>query len=130
MPEDRKPIPTNHITIGKGTPYERKIEVYQWLTEEETEEYTNTITGSNGDIELTSKDLEKDEKELGQQAQDSLSFKLNISQLRKAQRLLVKFLCLDVSTEEFNYMLPACRDELIAKLDKMTSLVTNKKKSN
>lgn len=101
---DKSKIPTTKIKLG-----DREIEVYQWMTQEEEDQYLNTLTGDK-EMSLSSE----------------MEMQTSYSTLAKARNFMVQTLCKDFTFEEFNILSPDLRKELDAELAK----IVNKKKSS
>lgn len=102
---DKSAIPTVKIKIGEKED-QKEIELYQWLTQQEDDEYQNILTGGEK-LELSSSDT------------DSIKFSATIANVTSARNYLVEHYCINLKPEEFNVMNPALRSELAEKIQEL-----------
>lgn len=102
-----KKIPTTILEIGED---KLKVEVYQWLSQEEEDEYNSILIGSKA-IETNTKAKE-------------LSFSVSYSDVLKANSYRLKTLLKSPSWDEVSQWSPDLRKELN---DKVTEVIDKKK---
>lgn len=102
---DKSVIPTTKIEIGKNED-KRVIEVYQWLTQQEDDEYLSLLTQG---------------RDFSPDAEGNVSISTNASNIATARNYLIEHYCIGIKSEEFNVMRPDLRQELINNIEALHS---------
>lgn len=103
-------IPTRKITVGKGEEA-KEIEIYEWMTQDEENEYQGLLFG----------ETEADESTL-----KSGEFRVKLKNLLTTNKFLVEHLCKDLKWEDFNTWNPELRAEVVAEVGKVREGVGKK----
>lgn len=110
---NEKKVPSYSVTIAKGTEDERSFKMYQWLTQEEHDQYQSILLADR-DMEVSGDGKQK--------------MSIPATTMAQGRKFLVETLCIDLSWDEFNYMRPDLRDEVLDKIDAAMDIQRKKKK--
>jgi len=100
-----KNIPTVEVEIG-----DKKVSLYQWLTQEEEDKYNAIMLG---DIQFDAQQLKKAEK-------GEMDMKVSMAKIADSNKFLIQSIC-TTPWEEVNSWKPTLRAELLTKIQELRS---------